>query len=54
MKTTKNLKVCNLPQSAGYVPGINIKGKYLSEFGFSPGDQVQVEIKAGKIVISKI
>ena len=49
----KLLKVCNLPQAAGYVPGINLKGKYLSDFGFSPGDFVQVEIKSNRIIISK-
>ncbi|MDR1369883.1 MAG: type I toxin-antitoxin system SymE family toxin [Dysgonamonadaceae bacterium] len=49
----KLLKVCNLPQASGYVPGINLKGKYLMEFGFSPGDFVKVEVGDNKIVISK-
>jgi hypothetical protein len=31
----KLLKICNLPQGAKYVPGINLKGLYLKDSGFS-------------------
>ena len=49
----KLLKICNLPQGSGYVPGINLKGSYLSTFGFNVGEIVFVEIKDNEIVIKK-
>lgn len=50
---TKLLKVCNLPKAKTYTPGINIKGEYLTEYGFCVGDYVHVEITENKIVITK-
>lgn len=50
----KFLKVCNLPQGKGHAPGINLKGKYLSEYGFDLGDMVNVSISNNQIVIKKI
>ena len=50
-KLQKTLKVCNSPQGNGYVPGIRLCGKYLSEFGFELGDTVCVEISKNKIII---
>jgi antitoxin component of MazEF toxin-antitoxin module len=49
----KLLKVCNLPQGAGYVPGLNIKGEYMKKFGFFAGDFVKVDISDSKIIIEK-
>ncbi len=50
---TKLLKVCNLPKAKTYTPGINIKGEYLTKYGFNVGDYVNVEISENKIVITK-
>jgi glycine cleavage system aminomethyltransferase T len=49
----KFLKICNLPQGAKYVPGINLKGQYLKEFGFVNGDFVRVVLEENQIVITK-
>jgi hypothetical protein len=49
----KLLKVCSLPQGGGYVPGINLKGLYLKEFGFFPGEFVNVEVEENQIVITR-
>jgi hypothetical protein len=49
----KVLKVCNLPQGGGYVPGINLKGRYLKDSGFQSGDFVSVSISENQIVITK-
>jgi hypothetical protein len=49
----KLLKVCSMPQGAGYVPGLNLKGDYLKKFGFSSGDFVRVEISKHEIIIRK-
>jgi hypothetical protein len=49
----KLLKICNLPQGGGYVPGINLKGQYLKRFGFYPGEFVKVEVSENQIIISK-
>jgi antitoxin component of MazEF toxin-antitoxin module len=49
----KFLKVCNLPQGSGYVPGLNIRGEYMKKFGFSTGDFVKVNISENRIVIEK-
>jgi hypothetical protein len=49
----KCLKICDLPQGGGYVPGINLKGNYLKEFGFTVGDFVDVCILENQIVITK-
>jgi hypothetical protein len=49
----KLLKVCNLPQGRGYVPGINLKGLYLKEFGFYPGEFVNMDVNENQIVITR-
>ena len=49
----KLLKICNLPQGGGYVPGINLKGQYLNNFGFHPGEFVSLDIKENQIIITR-
>lgn len=49
----KILKVCNISQSRGYVPGVRIAGKYLNDFNFSVDDFVFLDCKKNKIVIKK-
>jgi hypothetical protein len=49
----KLLKICNLPQGKKYVPGINLKGRYLEENGFCVGDLVHVCITENQICITK-
>lgn len=49
----KLLKVCGLPVGKYYKPGINLKGDYLSKYGFEVGDMVKVEISENKIIIEK-
>ena len=51
--TQRILTVCQMPQGKEYIPGINLKGKYLKKFGFEVGDMVKVELHKNKIVISK-
>ncbi len=50
---TKTLRICRLPSNRKYTPGINLKGEYLKQFGFSVGDAVCVEISNNKILITK-
>jgi antitoxin component of MazEF toxin-antitoxin module len=49
----KLLKICSLPQGRGYVPGINLKGLYLKEFGFCPGEFVNIEVAENQIIITR-
>lgn len=49
----KILKVCNISQGRGYVPGVRIAGKYLNDFNFSVDDFVFLDCKKNKIVIKK-
>ena len=49
----KTLRVINKPYKKTYVPGINIKGKYLSAYGFNLGDEVKVLVSENQISISK-
>lgn len=50
----KTLRVINKPYKDTYVPGINLKGKYLSVYGFNLGDEVFVQVAENKILIEKI
>ena len=50
----KTLKVINKPYKDTYVPGINLKGKYLSVYGFNLGDKVFIQVAENKILIEKI
>lgn len=50
----KFLKICNLPQGDSYAPGINLKGNYLTNYGFEVGDMVSVEVRKDEISIKKI
>ena len=50
----KSIKVVNKPYLKTYVPGLNIQGKYLADFGFNCGDSVNLTIENGKILIEKI
>lgn len=36
-----------------YVPYIRLKGKYLSEFGFKPGQQLEMQITDNSIILKK-
>lgn len=36
------------------VPGINLQGAYLQEFGFVPGENVRIELKEDEIIIKKL
>lgn len=49
----KLLKVCGLSYKKTYTAGINLKGEYLTKYGFNVGDYVNVEISENKIVITK-
>ncbi len=35
------------------VPEIRLKGRWLEQAGFSPSDQVIVEVQAGKLIVHK-
>ena len=50
----KTLNVINMPSHGYYVPGINIKGKYLKKYGFNTGDKVFVQVAENRILIEKI
>ncbi|WP_246073841.1 SymE family type I addiction module toxin [Fluviicola chungangensis] len=36
------------------VPEILLKGKWLSEMGFLPGQEVKIELKENKLVITRL
>ena len=50
----KTLKVCQRPQGAKYVPGINLQGLYLNDYNFNIGDVVRVEFLRDEIRIKKL
>jgi hypothetical protein len=50
----KVVKVNNVPQGKGYVPGIRIAGVQLGLFGFQVNDMVLIEYKQKKITIQKV
>ena len=62
-KKTRNLKVCyksECRRGEGYyetkyiqVPSINLKGKWLEEFGFDIDTPVSVDCEEGRLVITK-
>jgi len=47
----RSLKVVRKAQNKLYVNGINIQGRYLEKFGFNYGDELEVKIRHGLIVI---
>ena len=53
MKNVRNMKVRG---QSGYkyetVPAITLKGKWLEELGFHPGDYVQVKCENGQLIIT--
>jgi len=51
---SKQLKVVKKSYRNGYVPGLNIQGKYLETFGFTKGDMVDVLVSENRILIEKI
>lgn len=50
----KKLKIVNKPYKNTYVTGINLQGKYLTEFGFKYGDMVELTISKNRILIESI
>ena len=55
-KQTRQLKVYSsrLHYADNYdAPCIRIEGKWLSEYGFKPGDYIAVECKDGELLIKK-
>jgi len=50
----KVLKVSNVPQGKGYVPGIKVSGLQLGLYGFKVDDMVLVEYENKKITIQKV
>lgn len=48
---TRKRTVTKRPQHAGYVPGIDLKGEYLKQFGFNVGTEVTICIVKDKIEI---
>ncbi|EDM28267.1 hypothetical protein LNTAR_10141 [Lentisphaera araneosa HTCC2155] len=55
MSITKRLKVVSQPGLGHYsTPRINFSGKYLSESGFTVGDEYSLKVTKNKITITKI
>ncbi len=52
--TEKVLKVSNVPQGKGYVPGIKVSGKQLNLYGFHVDDIIIISYEDKKIVIEKV
>jgi hypothetical protein len=50
----KVLKVTSSSVDKGYVPGIKIAGKHLTEYGFNKNDMVLVKYSENKIIIEKV
>ena len=50
----KVLKVANVPQGKGYVPGIKISGKQLLNYNFCVDDMVLITYDDKKITIEKV
>ena len=51
---TKQIKVCAKWQGSKQVPGINLQGAYLQEYGFLPGERVKIEFSIDEIKIRKL
>ena len=50
----KTLIVSRTPYKDKFVPCINIKGNYLSVYGFNTGDKLFVQVTENTILIDKI
>ncbi len=51
---TREIKVCAKWQGSKQVPGINLQGMYLRDFGFEPGERVKIEFMKNEIKIRKL
>lgn len=49
----KIMKVSQVPQGSGYVPGVRIAGSYLQSFGFNVDDPVLVTCAKNTVTITK-
>lgn len=53
MEIKKTIKVRYIRSLDKYV-GVQFKGKYLEEMGFNDGDELELVITEGKIILTKV
>lgn len=52
-KIGKILRVVPYPQGGGHVPSVRVAGKWMTRFGFEPGDEVILTASPSRIVLIK-